>query len=239
MEAKDREINLELAARLQEKWANEASSAGAPVLDSGDLEGTRLVAGVDVAYAALGGGREVGYACAVAWDVAGRRVVNASVVKAFPRFPYVAGFLGCREAAPCVRAVGLLPRKPDALLVDGHGSDHPRRFGSAVHVGFLAGVPSVGVAKAPFHGVCRLRDVADEAGASAPVLDPVTGEVLGRAVRTGRGRRPLFVSPGTAVTIEFAVGLVLRTSEEHRLPEPLFLADKLGKLARSLRWPSW
>ena len=37
--------------------------------------------------------------------------------------------------------------KPDVILVDGNGLLHPRRYGCACHIGMLADIATVGVAK--------------------------------------------------------------------------------------------
>ena len=56
------------------------------------------------------------------------------------KVPYKAGFLGFRESGPMVATVKkqLKSRpelKPDVILVDGNGIFHPKRFGSACHLG--------------------------------------------------------------------------------------------------------
>jgi deoxyinosine 3'endonuclease (endonuclease V) len=41
-----------------------------------------------------------------------------------------------------------MPIVPDLLLIDGQGLAHPRRFGLACHLGVLADVPTIGIARA-------------------------------------------------------------------------------------------
>jgi deoxyinosine 3'endonuclease (endonuclease V) len=61
-------------------------------------------------------------------------------------------------------------------------------------------------------------------------------EVLGAAVRTGkRAVNPIYVSIGHGIDLSRAVALVYAAAREHRLPEPLRMADQLarGTLASS------
>ena len=61
--------------------------------------------------------------------------------------PYVPGLLSFREAPALLAALACLSRKPDLLFVDGQGIAHPRRLGLASHIGVLADLPTIGVAK--------------------------------------------------------------------------------------------
>ena len=62
-------------------------------------------------------------------------------------FPYVPGYLSFRETPAGLEALSKLRVMPDLLLCDGHGLAHPRRFGLASHLGVLADLPTIGVAK--------------------------------------------------------------------------------------------
>ena len=62
-------------------------------------------------------------------------------------FPYVPGLLSFRDAPATLELLDRLLERPDLLLVDGQGLAHPRRFGLACHLGVLADVPTIGVAK--------------------------------------------------------------------------------------------
>ncbi|KAL4450544.1 hypothetical protein ABPG77_000900 [Micractinium sp. CCAP 211/92] len=64
--------------------------------------------------------------------------------------PYLPGFLGFREVPAYLELLRRAAAKgvhPQLLLVDGTGVLHPRRCGSASHLGVLSGLPTVGVAK--------------------------------------------------------------------------------------------
>lgn len=162
------------------------------------------------------------------------RVTGAAVVLAFPglevlevkrarvpvTFPYIPGLLAFREAPALARALERLTCEPDLLMVDGQGLAHPRRFGIACHIGLLADRPTVGVAKSILVG--RHGPLPEEMGAWVPLVD--RGEVVGAAVRTRAGVRPVYVSIGHKVDLETAVWAVLACTRGHRVPEPTRLA---------------
>ena len=187
----------------------------------------RLVAGLDAAYA---GGRVL--AAAVLLRLPGLAEVERALVSLPASFPYVPGLLSFREAPALLRALRRLRSRPDLLLLDGHGVAHPRRFGIACHVGLLAGIPSVGVAKSLLVG--EHDAPARAAGSRAPLRH--RGESVGAALRTRDGGRPVLVSPGHLCDLRAAVRWTLRCVRGHRLPEPTFLADRaVGEAARAVR----
>jgi deoxyribonuclease V len=120
----------------------------------------------------------------------------------------------------------VLSTKPDLLLIDGQGLAHPRRFGLACHVGVLADIPAIGVAKSQLVGT--YEEPGLERGSWSPLLD--RGETVGSVVRTRRAVRPVFVSTGHRVSLQTAVKLVLELAPRHRLPEPIRLADRLSRM---------
>lgn len=140
-------------------------------------------------------------------------------------FPYVPGYLSFREAPAILAALRRLRAAPDLLLVDGQGLAHPRRFGIACHIGVLADLPTIGVAKSRLIGT--YDEPGGERGAWSPLVD--RGEVIGAALRTRSGTRPVFVSTGHRVCLETAIALVLRCAPRYRLPEPIRQADRLSR----------
>jgi deoxyribonuclease V len=112
-------------------------------------------------------------------------------------------------------------------VCDGYGIAHPRRFGLACHIGVLTGLPSFGVAKTPF------RATSDEPGPARGAWSPLVedGEVLGRAVRTQAGVKPVFVSVGHRIALDRATELTLRLSPRFRLPETTRQADARSRAA--------
>ncbi|GAB4287390.1 MAG: endonuclease V [Deferrisomatales bacterium] len=182
------------------------------------------VGGADVAYRPAAG--ELWAAVAVL-SFPGLALLESAAVRSAEAFPYRPGWLGFREGPAILRALARLRRWPDVLLVEGHGRAHPRRFGSACHVGVIGEVATVGVAKTLLVG--RHRPPAEERGAREPLLDGA--EVVGYAVRTRSGVRPVYVSVGHRVELEAAVELVLRCSPRYRLPEPLRQAHRIAREA--------
>lgn len=153
--------------------------------------------------------------------------LTRSVLLAQPtRFPYVPGFLSFREVPAMAAALALLPAPPDLVVVDGQGLAHPRRFGLACHLGVVTGLPTIGVAKSRLVG--RYAEPGPERGASSPMFHHK--EMVGVALRTRTGTRPIFVSVGHRVGLARAVDVVLRLSPKWRLSEPIRLADAVSRM---------
>jgi deoxyribonuclease V len=189
----------------------------------------RTAAGLDVAYAE---GSDELVAAVVVLDVADLRVVDSAVVAGEARFPYVSGLFAFRELPALVAALERLTVTPDLLVCDGQGIAHPRRFGLACHVGVLTGLPTVGVAKTPLG---RYQPPGDRRGATSPLVDDATPEVIGRALRTQQGVKPVFVSVGHRIDLDRACAEVLRVTPRYRLPETTRQADHVGRQALAER----
>ena len=141
--------------------------------------------------------------------------------------PYVAGFLALREAPLLLRALEKLTIRPEVLVCDGYGIAHPRRFGLACHIGQETGLPTFGVAKTPF--MATFSEPGPERGAWSDLLDG--GEVVGRALRTRTGVKPVFVSVGYDIEIEEATELTIAMCPKYRQPECIREADSRSRAA--------
>ena len=186
----------------------------------------RLVAGVDVAYD-LGG--ELVHAAVVVWDRETATVVERQAVERPPSFPYLPGLLSFRELPPLLAAFRKLRHVPDVTLCDGQGYAHPRRIGLASHLGLCLGRPTIGSAKSVLCGTYEEPGAAR--GSRSPLVDE--GEVIGYALRTQDGVKPVYVSPGHLCTFEDACELVLALATKYRLPEPIRAAHGFANELRS------
>lgn len=201
----------------KEAVALQREVAAEVVLRPLDLSAIRLVAGVDVSVKA--GVSQAAVVVATFPDLEPVETVRA--IRPTP-FPYVPGLLSFREGPVLEEAFERLATEPDAFVFDGAGFAHPRRIGLACHLGLWLGRPTVGCAKTWLIG--RHDPVPAGRGAWAPLIDK--DEVIGAALRTRAGTKPVFVSPGHLSDVEGAVGLVMRCAPRFRLPEPIRLAHR-------------
>ncbi len=196
-----------------------------PQVEAADrLPEVRLVAGVDAHSDASA---RTTFAAVAVMRLPGLEKEACTNARRPTTFPYVPGLLSFREAPAILDALErLFVRAPDLLLVDGQGLAHPRRFGIACHVGVLADLPAIGVAKS------RLVGAHEEPGNKRGDRVPLRhrGEVIGAVLRTRANTKPLYVSIGHRVSLETAVDYVLRCSLRFRLPEPIREADRLSRV---------
>ncbi|WP_327580614.1 endonuclease V [Nonomuraea sp. NBC_00507] len=181
-----------------------------------------LVAGLDVHYHGPGDGLT---AAVVVMDAAVLAVVEQVVVHGTAAFPYVPGLFAFRELPALVEALEQLTVTPDLLVCDGYGLAHPRGFGLACHIGVLTGLPALGVGKTPFVGTHE--PPGPQRGAWTPIVHE--GATVGRALRTQRGVKPVYVSQGHRIALDTATDQVLRLAPRYRLPEPIRRADHLAR----------
>lgn len=215
-----RDVAPEEARRLQLEMRGRVSRRPAAGFDP------RTVAGADLAVG-TGGGPAVAAVAVLDRDTG--ETVAESAAACTVSFPYVPGLLSFRELPALAAAWERLDRPPDAVIFDGHGLAHPRRFGLACHGGLLVDLPAVGCAKSLLVG--EHEPPGREKGARADVRHE--GEVVGKAVRTRSGVRPVYVSVGHRIDLDTAVELVLSVSPRYRVPEPVRRADALaGRLRR-------
>lgn len=176
-----------------------------------------LVAGADIARPGLNG---LARAAVVVLSVPELKVVELRVVEEKPTFSYVPGLLSFREAPLVLAACEKLVSVPDLMLVDGHGVAHPRRFGLASHLGLFLDLPTIGCAKSVLCG--EHGPPGEQVGDYSYLMDGP--EVIGAALRTRKGVRPVYVSVGHRVDLAFALHWTVTCCSGYRLPEPTRLA---------------
>jgi deoxyribonuclease V len=145
--------------------------------------------------------------------------------------PYQPGLLALREGPVLGAAVALLDPRPDVLLVDATGLDHPRSAGLALHLGAVAGLPTVGVTRRPF----LAGGDPPPAVRGATSLLRIGHRVVGCWVCTRTGARPVAAHAAWRTGPETAADVVLAASTEAaRTPVPLQEARRVAREARSL-----
>jgi len=175
-------------------------------------------------------------------------VVDQAVVQAAVGAAYAPGLLALREGPVLAAAVAGLARRPDVLLVDASGADHPRRAGLAVHLGWALGLPTVGITRRPLRAApadpAGPGQVGRPVGAVAGPAELVRGwwaplfldgEIVAASVGTRTGARPVVAHAGWRTDVETAVAVALAASTEGaRAPVPLQEARRVAREARDL-----
>ncbi len=154
------------------------------------------------------------------------------VVRLVAKEPYVPGYFAFREGPVLAKAIRLWRQRtglePALVMVDGHGTAHPRGFGLACWLGLELDLPCLGLAK---ESLLRFGEMpGPEAGCHAPIL--LEGEPVGHVFRGKAGVKPVFASPGHRVSLAQCLELVAQLEFAHRLPEPARRADQAARAAQ-------
>src|SRR5262245_45959192 len=155
--------------------------------------------------------------------------VHVALVTGRAPASYVPGLLALRDGPLLEAAVRRLPARPDVLLVNATGRDHPRRAGLALHLGALLDIPTIGVTAQPL--IAGGEWPADEPGATSHLS--IEDDVVGCWLRLRRGVRPLAVHPGWRTDLETAVAVVTAATRDARTPEPIREARRAAREARA------
>ena len=189
---------------------------------TGDRLGlVKHVAGVDVGFEDAG---KIARAAVAVLSFPALEIVDCAIARMPTRFPYIPGLLSFREAPAVLAALSALRVRPDLILVDGQGMAHPRRFGIASHLGLVADIPTIGVAKSRLIG--EYREPAQRRGASAVLKDKK--ETIGAVLRTQTNVNPVYVSVGHRVSLKTALRYVMKCVTKYRLPETTRWAHRLA-----------
>jgi deoxyribonuclease V len=213
------DVNEREAIRIQEKLRTTISLTNS-------ARNVRSIAGADVSYSKRG---DEGIGAVVVLKYPGLEPIDEAFAKGKVSFPYIPGLLSFREAPLLIEVFQRLQRPPDVALYDGQGIAHPRSLGLASHMGLLLGLPSIGCAKQKLVG--DFGAVGPQPASTTPLK--LGGKIIGAVIRTKRGVKPVFVSPGHRIDLETSIQLVLKTCRGFRLPEPLRRAHLMVKRIRS------
>ena len=195
-------------------------------------EDVKLIAGVDLAYWDMDD-KSYGTCCIVVIDSHTKEVVEKVNSYGEIQVPYIPGFLAFRELPLVLEAAKKLSNEPDLYMFDGNGYLHARHMGIATHASLYLQKPTIGVAKS----YLRIDDVdftmpENVAGAYTDIV--IHGEVYGRALRTTKNVKPVFISCGSMIDLETSTDLVMSCiNRESRLPIPVRLADLETHRARA------
>ena len=213
------------------KQQNELRDKIEPV-DKFEIRDLKLVAGVDLAYW-TSGDDEYAVCCIVIIDMQTHQVTEKKQFLGRIEVPYMPGFLAFRELPLILKTAALLESTPDLFIFDGNGYLHPRHMGIATHASFYLNKPTIGIAKTYFR-VDQKTDYTEpenEAGSYTDIV--IDGEVYGRALRTHKDVKPVFISVGNYISLDTACTLALQlTEKESHIPLPTRLADLETHIAR-------
>jgi len=176
-----------------------------------------LIAGVDMSAPRS---NDTAWGAAVVLSYPRLDLVEVEVVEAKMGFPYIPGLLSFRECPVILAACEKLNNAPDLVLVDGQGLAHPRRCGFASHLGLFLDLPTIGCAKSLLCG--SHGPVEKSSGSHSELIDG--GEIVGVALRTKSGAKPIYVSIGHKIDLSSALYWVMECCRNYRLPEPVRLA---------------
>lgn len=170
----------------------------------------RYALGVDVAFykdLSIGAAAVVRYP-----DLA---LVEKEVAVVKTSFPYIPTLLAFRETLPAYMALKKVKSPYQVVFVDGNGRLHPYKAGFACQLGVIIKKPTIGIAKKLLVGrVSEWRD-----NFAYVYLD---NEIIGVALQTRKGAKPIFVSVGNMITLQTAARLTLSfTKRGLKLPEPI------------------
>lgn len=215
--------------RIQREIASKAL-----IEDKLSLKGLKLIAGADQAFFYESKNNTENKDIDEAKDRQ-EKIISAVVVLEYPSmkfidysysvllvdFPYIPGLLSFREAPAIINAFHALENttKPDLLVIDGGGINHPRFAGLATHVGVVLDVATVGVAK---NLLCGSGEVPMTEGEARRIK--YKGREVGYYLKSKKGCRPIIVAPGHKISLQSSLRLIRNCIRKHKLPEPTRMA---------------
>lgn len=203
-------------ADKREAYALQDERAGLLVF-TGNAREPQSIAAVEATY---GFGGQTLFAAAVILTFPDFIEVERACFHCEPGFPRSINLNYFHEGPALVGALSALEQDADIIMVHGEGLCHPRRCGTACHIGIDFDKPTIGYVRRLQHG--SHRPVATAKGNTQRIT--LQGEEVGMAIRTKDDVKPIFISPGYRCDLRFAQDIVKRSLRGFRLPEPVRLA---------------
>ena len=202
----------------------EAIAAKAIIEDKLHLKELKIIAGADQAFL---------YGSKAGNESKKANIVSAIVLLEYPSmkfidyaysvlpvaFPYIPGLLSFREAPAILKAFHALKTKPELLVIDGGGINHPRFAGLATHVGVSLDIATIGVTK---NLLCGTGEIPTEEGRACIIT--YQNKEVGYYLMSKKGCKPIIIAPGHKVSLETSLELIKTCIHKHKLPEPTRLA---------------
>ncbi len=198
------------------------------VINSGDILEPRYIAGVDMSVNRIKG---IARAAVVVLSYPELKIVETRTAQGTIDFPYIPGLLSFRELPLTLAACEQLDISPDLFIVDGQGVAHPRRLGLASHLGLFLNKPTIGCAKSLLCGLCSEPEY--DRGSYTNITD--IDDIIGAALRTRQGVKPVYVSIGYKINLQTAIQWVLNCCNGYRLPEPTRLAHLTASIKNTYK----
>jgi len=209
------EVSIEEAIRIQENLKDR-------LIPKKTFSSPKTIGGADVAYST---NKNFLFGAIAVLSYPEMKLIDTATAKGEISFPYLPGLFSFREGPILVKAFQGLRVKPDLLIFGGHGTAHPRGLGLASHMGLWFNLPSIGCARTPllkeFDYPCLSR------GSFEWIF--LKGKKVGAVLRTKRGVKPVFVSPGHRIDLMTSIPIVLAACQRYRIPEPLRFAHRFSR----------
>jgi deoxyribonuclease V len=134
-------------------------------------------------------------------------------------FPYIPTYLNFREGKTIASTFLELENKPDILIFDSCGINHPTRAGIASYFGVVMDVPTIGVSKKI---LCGSSEIPVKPGDYRKLIHK--GEQVGWSLKSNKKSNPIIIAPGHKVSLESCLEIVKLCLKGYKLPEPTRLA---------------
>jgi deoxyribonuclease V len=184
-------------------------------------------------FVSLPTGRRAEDGRAIAWAAAvvmvGHEVVATATATRELLRPYQSGYLALTVGPILEDVVNALSLRPDIIIVNAAGRDHPRGAGLALQLGAALDVPTIGVTDRPLVG--SASEPGGKRGDWTPVR--VDRSLVGFRLRTLSRGNSVTAHAAWATTAEVARDIVLNTTGRTRVPEPVQRARQLSRRLRS------
>ena len=143
---------------------------------------------------------------------------------------YKPGYFAFREGPVLLAAIQKLQNhiseEISLLIIDGHGTAHPRRMGLASWVGIKANLPSMGIAKDPLLKM-DFSELDERENAFLKLLDQE--DWIGTVLRSQTGIKPIFPSAGYRINQSSTLAISQSIRGQYRIPEPIRRADQAAR----------